>query len=79
MIRNEALFDLNRFLLYGGLPNIVFSEDVEEDLSDYVDTYLTEEIKAEAKLRNLKGFEKFLKQIALRNGEMINYSSVVKD
>lgn len=72
-------FNLDRYLLYGGIPRIYLSSEPEEELSDYVDTYLDQEIKAEAVSRNIIGFEKFLQRMALSSGEVLNYSKVASD
>ena len=41
-------FDLARYLLHGGLPQVYDSEYPEEELDAYVNTYLQEEIRGEA-------------------------------
>ena len=48
-------------------------------LQAYVAVYLREEIKAEALVRNLSTFSRFLEAAALTNGEMVNYSNIAQD
>lgn len=72
-------FDLDRYLQYGGLPMIYQSDDPVEDLHAYVDTYLKEEIQAEALVRQLPAFTRFLRFSALTNGEMLNFTNVSND
>jgi predicted AAA+ superfamily ATPase len=72
-------FDLNRYLRYGGLPGVYLSEHPEEELDAYVNTYLKEEILAEGLIRRLPPFSRFLKTIALANGEMINFTKLAND
>jgi len=72
-------FDLNRYLRYGGLPAVYISEYPEEELDAYVNTYLKEEILAEGLIRRLPPFSRFLKTIALANGEMINFTKLAND
>ena len=72
-------FDLNRYLRYGGLPAVYLSEYPEEELDAYVNTYLKEEILAEGLIRRLPPFSRFLKTIALANGEMINFTKLAND
>lgn len=48
-------------------------------LQAYVSVYLQEEIKAEAMVRNLSTFTRFLEAAALTNGEMVNYSNIAQD
>ncbi|MBL6990596.1 MAG: ATP-binding protein [Bacteriovoracaceae bacterium] len=78
-LKDNDTFNLNRYLLYGGIPRIYLSDEPEEELSDYVDTYLDQEIKAEAVSRNILGFERFLARAALLNGEVINFSKIASD
>ncbi|MFC1824399.1 ATP-binding protein [Thermodesulfobacteriota bacterium] len=72
-------FDLNRYLRFGGLPAVYLSEYPEEALDAYVNTYLKEEILAEGLIRRLPPFSRFLKTIALSNGEMINFTKLAND
>ena len=72
-------FDLNRYLRYGGLPAVYLSEHPEEELDAYVNTYLKEEILAEGLIRRLPPFSRFLKTIALANGEMISFAKLAND
>lgn len=72
-------FNLDRFLRYGGLPAVYLSEYPEEELDAYVNTYLREEIMAEGLIRRLPPFSRFLKTIALANGEMINFTKLAND
>ncbi|MBL7175878.1 MAG: ATP-binding protein [Desulfobacteraceae bacterium] len=71
--------DLDRYLRYGGLPAVYLSEYPEEELDAYVNTYLKEEILAEGLIRRLPPFSRFLKTIALTNGEMINFTKLAND
>ena len=77
--REITNFDLLRLINNGGLPEIYDSEDVNEDLAAYVDTYLREEIKAEAVTRNISAFAEFLDACAISNGQEINYESFASD
>ena len=72
-------FNLERYLRYGGLPAVYLSEYPEEELDAYVNTYLKEEILAEGLIRRLSPFSRFLKTIALANGEMINFTKLAND
>lgn len=74
-------FDLQRTLRLGSLPAIVTSPDIEaaDLLRSYAETYLREEIQAEALVRNLGGFARFLEIAAAQSGEILNYSAVGRD
>ncbi|MGD1975588.1 MAG: ATP-binding protein [Desulfobacterales bacterium] len=80
LIYNEIPdFDLSRYLRYGGMPAVYLSAHPEEELDAYVNTYLKEEILAEGLIRRLPPFSRFLKTIALANGEMINFTKLAND
>lgn len=72
-------FDLKRYLLYGGLPMIYLSDAPVDDLHAYVNTYLKEEIQAEALIRNLPAFSRFLNFSALTSGDMLNFANIAND
>lgn len=72
-------FELDRYLLYGSLPAVYLSDYPEEELDAYVNTYLREEIMAEGLIRRLPPFSRFLKTIALANGEMLNFTKLAND
>lgn len=67
--------DLDERILYGSLPGILavgVLSDRETDLEAYVTTYLEEEIRAEAVVRNLGDFARFLELAASESGSIIN-------
>ena len=72
-------FDLARALEHGLLPPIYFSDAPREDLAAYAGDYLKEEVAAEAIVRNIGAFSRFLEVAALAHGEMINFSNLASD
>jgi uncharacterized protein len=72
-------FDLSRYLLFGGLPPVYASEFPKEELLAYVNTYLKEEIQAEALVRKIPAFSRFLQMSALTSGTTLNFSSIASD
>ncbi|MEO1766426.1 ATP-binding protein [Thiobacter aerophilum] len=72
-------FDLDRYLLFGGLPSVWLSPEPLEELDAYVPTYLTEEIMAEGLVRKLPPFSRFLRAMALSNGEILNFTKLAND
>ncbi len=72
-------FDLLRYLNRGGLPPVYLSESFQEDLAAYVNLYLREEIAAEAVVRRIEDFTRFLDVMALMNGEELNYEGLASD
>ena len=72
-------FNLNQVLRYGTVPLIVTQKDRGKALTAYVQMYLKEEIKAEALVKNLSGFARFLPVLALYHGQVINVSATARD
>jgi predicted AAA+ superfamily ATPase len=72
-------FDLERALRFGTIPLVWTAEDQRATLEAYVQLYLREEIKAEALVRNLPGFARFLPVAALFHGQAVNVSSIARD
>jgi uncharacterized protein len=77
--REIETFDIHRYLLYGGMPQVYDSQWPEEELDAYINTYLKEEIKEEAVVRDLVHFSRFLKTVGMANGGQINYANIASD
>lgn len=74
-----AEFDLSSALRFGTLPLVLASDDPRDTLTGYSRMYLKEEIQAEALVRNLPGFSRFLPVAALFHGQALNISNVARD
>ena len=72
-------FELEEALHYGLLPIVWDSTAKVETLSAYAQLYLKEEIQAEALVRNLPGFARFLPLAALFHGRAINVSNLASE
>ena len=72
-------FDLDKYLLYGGLAPVYSSKYPQEELNAYVRTYLYEEIQAEGLVRKIPQFSRFLHTAALSNGQLINFAQIASD
>jgi predicted AAA+ superfamily ATPase len=72
-------FDLDQALRYGTLPVVWTAPDRGAALTAYAQLYLKEEIQAEALVRNLPGFARFLPVAALFHGQVINVSGIARD
>lgn len=79
---DHPLPSLQTLLLYGSLPGIFLDsseQDKNIDLSSYVKTYIEEEVRAEALVRNVGNFAKFIFLAAVESGNMVNYSKLSQD
>lgn len=75
-------FDLDRALAHGTLPGIYAEPDPgvrAQTLRSYVDTYLREEIQAEALVRDIGGYARLLDLIAASSGRIVNVNALCRD
>ena len=78
-INREGIFDLNKYLFIGGMPKAYLENIGQDFLFAYVDTYLKEEIMAEALVRNLANYHRFLHAAASMNSGIINFTKIAHD
>ena len=72
-------FNLDDALRYGTIPLVWTAPDRREALQSYTQLYLREEIRAEAAVRNLSGFVRFLPVAAVMHAQTVNAASVARD
>ena len=63
----------------GTLPMAITASDPKEFLTAYAQTYLQEEIRAEALTRNIGDFGRFLEIAARQNGQVTNVAGLARD
>jgi predicted AAA+ superfamily ATPase len=71
--------DVDEALQFGLLPIVWDSVEKSETLAAYAQLYLKEEIQAEALVRNLSGFARFLPIAALYQGQALNVSNIARE
>lgn len=75
-------FDVIRAIHTGMLPRHYLSPNqtiLWRRMQAYISIYLREEIKAEALVRNLSTFNKFLEVAAMTDGEMVVWNNIAQD
>ncbi len=72
-------FDLLKALNNGLLPRHYLSKNPKKLISAYIGSYLRDEIMAEAKIRNISSFSRFLEVAAFSNGEIVNYTNIASE
>ena len=75
-------FDIIKAANRGMLPTHYLAtsdRQAEKRMQAYVAVYLKEEIAAEALVRRLAAFRRFMEAAALTNGEMVNYKNIAQD
>lgn len=72
--------DIDHTLFYGGYPRI-YKEQLDPTtwLSDYLVTYIEKDIRNVINIENLRAFDNFLRLIAGRVGQIVNYNSLSND
>jgi predicted AAA+ superfamily ATPase len=81
-LEEDTPMKVEEVLLNGSLPAIrklSSQTDKESDLRSYVETYLEEEIRQEAIVRNIGTFSRFLELAALESGRISNFSRIAQD
>lgn len=79
---NHQNYSLNDLLLDGSLPEIALqanSKQRESLLEAYVTIYLEEEIRAEAIVRDLGHFARFLEWVASESGKIVNFNKLSQE
>lgn len=72
-------FDIGRILQSGSLPLIWNAADRREALEAYVQLSLKQEIQAEALVRNLPGFARFLPVAGMFHGQVLSVAGLARD
>ena len=72
-------FDLDRYLLLGGLPQAYLGKSGDDYLYNYVDRYIQEEIYTETPTRNLSSFIQFLEYAANSNGGVLDVEAIARE
>lgn len=72
-------FIFEKALQYGLVPLVYFSQSPEQTLASYVSLYLKEEIQAEALIRNIPAFTRFLEALSFSHASVLNVSQVARE
>ena len=73
--------DLYNTIFKGGMPELYINKNIKRDnfYSSYINTYLERDVRKIVNIGNELQFESFLSNIASRNGEQLNYSTISRD
>jgi predicted AAA+ superfamily ATPase len=75
----KGTFSLEKGLWTGMIPLIWDSSNPEDKLEAYVNLYLQEEVKAEALVRQIGDFSRFLETMAYSHGSILNISNISRE
>lgn len=72
-------FDIDKALRVGLVPVIYGAPDPQKALSAYIGLYLEQEVKAEALVRDVGSFSRFLEAISFSHASVINIANVARE
>ncbi|MEM8893463.1 MAG: ATP-binding protein [Bacteroidota bacterium] len=80
-LQNAGLLNEKRDLLWmGGFPEVWAQKlPVNEFFEDYINTYVERDLKRILDIANLVDYRRLLSLLALRSGQLLNYSDLAKD
>jgi len=78
--RTNLLKNKRDLLWKGGFPELWAEKlDAKEFYEDYIQTYLERDLKQILNVTNLRDFRRFLSLLAIRVGQLLNYSEISKE
>ncbi|MBU0469432.1 MAG: ATP-binding protein [Candidatus Omnitrophica bacterium] len=80
MISNKVL-PIGKWLLEGGYPEIIVNKKIIKKIwfSSYLQTYIDRDVRGNIKTANLNDFERFVKVLASRTSQELNYSTLSRE
>ena len=80
-LRNSSINNQTDFIWKGGYPEIWSNPDMDLDdfFESYVRTYIERDLKTIIEVRNLSDFQRFIRVLAARIGQLINYKDISND
>jgi len=72
-------FDIRKVIQFGSLPKSFLTLKPQGFLRSYIETYIQQEIIAEAIVKSLGSFSRFLEISAIQNGQTINVTNIARD
>jgi predicted AAA+ superfamily ATPase len=72
-------FSLETALKKGMLPLVWDADEPEETLATYASVYIDEEVQAEALVRNIGQFTRFLHVISFSHGQILNINNIARE
>ncbi len=79
-MRENAL-SADEYLIQGGFPELWAKSNIDSQqfFQDYILTYLERDLKKILEVNNLRAFDRFIRSMALRCGQLCNFSQTSKD
>ncbi|MCD4677994.1 MAG: DUF4143 domain-containing protein [Desulfobacula sp.] len=80
-LRNKNIKNIKDFLWKGGYPELWSNKELEisDFFESYIRTYIERDLKTIIDVKNLSDFRRFIRMIAARTGQLLNYKSLSSD
>ena len=74
-------FDENAYILKGGFPELYAIPDLDPQhwYASYLATYLERDVRNILNVGSLRDFDRFLRAVAVRTGQVLSYSELTRD
>lgn len=79
--KDFGLMEVYKRIWIGSFPQIVLQSETERDLfyASYVQTYIQRDVREITNITNEIGFYNFLRAVAARTGQLLNYADLARD
>lgn len=79
-IATKKLMDIYNAIWRGSYPQVVLNKNISRDLfyNSYVQTYIQRDIRNIINITDEAAFQRFLRAIAARTGQLLNYSGIAR-
>ena len=76
-----ASFDEDEYLFKGGYPEIYEKPEIDPHFwyASYLSTYLERDVRNIINVGSLRDFDRFLRAVAIRTGQILSYSELARD
>ncbi len=80
-LRNSPIKKQTDFIWKGGYPEIWSNPDLDLDdfFESYIRTYIERDLKTIIEVKNLSDFQRFIRVLSARIGQLINYKNISND
>lgn len=78
---NINVNDLYEIIYNGGMPELISVKNMDRNIffQSYVNTYIDRDVRNLINISNIETFKKFMRDMAIRNGKLLNYSEISND
>ncbi len=77
----KQVMDVYENIWRGSFPKIIVDKKISRDIfyNSYIQTYIQRDVRDILNISNVTSFMKFLRTIAARTGQLLNYSDIARD